>query len=123
MSDAVTNSKLVVPVGSGPLPPGLYAVACEFPGPTEVCQAAESLRDQGFKWWDCYTPYYVHGLDRAMGQRKSFVPFFTLAGGLGAASSARSSSSSSPQFTSTRWIRRASPTSACPPSCPSSTCS
>jgi hypothetical protein len=82
MSDAVTNPELVVSVGSGPLPPRLYAVACEFAGPTEVCHAAEALRDQGFKWWDCYTPYYVHGLDRAMGQRKSFVPFFTLAGGL-----------------------------------------
>jgi hypothetical protein len=82
MSDAVTHPELIVPVGAGPLSPGLYAVACEFPGPAEVCHAAEKLRDQGFKWWDCYTPYYVHGLDRAMGQRKSFVPFFTLLGGL-----------------------------------------
>jgi hypothetical protein len=82
MADAAVANPLVVSVGVTPLPEKLYCVACEFPGPAEVYQAAEKIRDLGFKWWDCYTPYYVHGLDRAMGQRKSFVPFFTLMGGL-----------------------------------------
>jgi len=82
MAEAFAPAPLVVPVGSLPLPAKLYAVACEFPGPTEIFHAAEKIRDAGYKWWDCYTPYYVHGLDRAMGQRKSFVPFFTLLGGL-----------------------------------------
>ena len=83
MSDAVlTHPELIVPAGTGPLPPNVYCVAAEFASPAEVCHAAEKIRDQGFKFWDCYTPYYVHGLDRAMGQRKSFVPFFTLFGGL-----------------------------------------
>ena len=77
------NNPLVSPVGSGPLPPNLYAVAAEFANPAELFQAAEKVRDQGFKWWDCYTPYYVHGLDKAMGLRKSWVGLFTLAGGLG----------------------------------------
>jgi hypothetical protein len=77
------NAALIVPVGSGRPPEKIYAVACEFSGPAEVYHAAEKIRDQGFRWWDCYTPYFVHGLDRAMGQRKSFVPFFTLLGGLG----------------------------------------
>ena len=76
------GSALVVPVGSARPPQPLYAIAAEFAGPAEVFHAAEKIRDQGFKWWDCYTPFYVHGLDRAMGQRKSFVPFFTLLGGL-----------------------------------------
>ena len=71
MADAV--APLVVPVGSGPLPEKLYAVGAEFAGPAELYHAAEKVRDKGFKWWDCYTPYYIHGLDRAMGQRKSFV--------------------------------------------------
>jgi hypothetical protein len=77
------SNPLVCPVGSGPLPPNLYAVAAEFANPAELFQAAEKVRDQGFKWWDCYTPYYVHGLDKAMGLRKSWVGLFTLAGGLG----------------------------------------
>jgi hypothetical protein len=77
------SNPLVSPVGSGSLPPNLYAVAAEFANPAELFQAAEKVRDQGFKWWDCYTPYYVHGLDKAMGLRKSWVGLFTLAGGLG----------------------------------------
>jgi hypothetical protein len=76
------NSALIHPVEAGTLPAKLYAVAAEFAGPTQLYHAAEKVRDLGFKWWDCYTPYYVHGLDRAMGQRKSLVPFFTLMGGL-----------------------------------------
>ena len=76
------TSALIHPVEAGTLPAKLYAVAAEFANPTELYHAAEKVRDQGFKWWDCYTPYYIHGLDRAMGQRKSFVPFFTLIGGL-----------------------------------------
>lgn len=76
------SDPLIVPVGSGPMPKNIYAVAAEFTGPADLYQAAEKVRDQGFKWWDCYTPYYVHGLDRAMGLRKSWVGVFTLAGGL-----------------------------------------
>ena len=51
-------------------------------GPKSIYAAAEKIRDRGFKGWDCYTPYYVHGLDKAMGQRKSWVGLFTFMGGL-----------------------------------------
>ena len=70
------------PVGSGPVPKKLYAVAAEFAGPKELYHAAEKVRDQGYRWWDCYTPYYIHGLDKAMGLGKSWVGIVTLAGGL-----------------------------------------
>ncbi len=110
------TSPLVSAVGSGPKPKKLYAVGAEFANPKELYEAAEKVRDQGFKGWDCYTPYYIHGLDRAMGQKKSFVGLFTFAGGL-AGSPAASSSSRSPRSTSIRWIPRASPTSACPALC------
>ena len=76
------SNPLVCPVGSTPLPEKLYAIAAEFAGPADLYHAAEKVRDQGFRWWDCYTPYYVHGLDKAMGLRKSWVGLFTLLGGL-----------------------------------------
>lgn len=47
-----------------------------------VFHAAEAVRDAGYKFWDCITPFPVHGLDRAMGVRRSKVPRFSLAGGL-----------------------------------------
>ena len=73
---------LVCPVGSSPMPKKLYAVGAEFANPTELYAAAEKVRDRGFKGWDCYTPYYIHGLDKAMGLKKSLVGLFTFAGGL-----------------------------------------
>jgi hypothetical protein len=73
---------LVSPVESGVMPTKLYAIGAEFAGPAELYAAAERVRDKGFRWWDCYTPYYIHGLDRAMGLRKSWVGLFTLVGGL-----------------------------------------
>jgi len=76
------TSLLVCPVGSGSIPKKLYAVGAEFAGPAELFAAAEKVRDRGFRWWDCYTPYYIHGLDKAMGLRKSFVGLFTFTGGL-----------------------------------------
>jgi len=79
MSEA---SPLVCAVGSGPMPRKLYAVGAEFANPKELYAAAEKVRDRGFKGWDCYTPYYIHGLDKAMGLPKSWVGLFTFAGGL-----------------------------------------
>jgi hypothetical protein len=76
------NPDLICPVGSGRTPKKLYAIGAEFAGPKQLYAAAEKIRDKGFQWWDCYTPYYIHGLDQAMGLRKSFVGLFTLGGGL-----------------------------------------
>ncbi len=81
MPDAA--APLASPVESGIVPKKLYGIGAEFAGPKELYAAAEKVRDKGFKGWDCYTPYYIHGLDKAMGQGKSFVNLFTLAGGLG----------------------------------------
>ena len=76
------SAPLVCAVGSGPAPKKLYAVAAEFTGPAALYSAAEIVRDRGYKSWDCYTPYYIHGLDHAMGAKKSLVGLFTFAGGL-----------------------------------------
>jgi hypothetical protein len=76
------ETPLVCPVGCGQVPKKLYAVAAEFASPAELYHAAEKVRDRGFRWWDCYTPYAIHGLDKAMGLKKSWVGLFTLGGGL-----------------------------------------
>ena len=78
MSDLV----LVCPAGSTPMPKRLYAVGAEFANPAELYAAAEKVRDRGFRNWDCYSPYAIHGLDKAMGLKKSLVGLFTFVGGL-----------------------------------------
>ena len=46
-----------------------------------LMSAAEKVRDQGFRLWDCHTPYPVHGLDQAMGIRPTILPWLVLGGG------------------------------------------
>ncbi|MEE2883322.1 MAG: DUF3341 domain-containing protein [Planctomycetota bacterium] len=46
-----------------------------------LMSAAAKVRDQGFRLWDCHTPYPVHGLDQAMGIRPTILPWLVLGGG------------------------------------------
>jgi len=59
-----------------------YGLIATFETASGVYHAAENVRDAGYTHWDCITPYPVHGLDRAMGLRRSRVPFFSLMGGI-----------------------------------------
>ena len=59
-----------------------YGLAADFENPLALMKAAEKCRDEGFKSWDCITPFPVHGLDDAMGLKRSKVPFFTFIGGV-----------------------------------------
>jgi hypothetical protein len=59
-----------------------YGLLAEFTHTPTFVHAAEQCRDKGFKHWDCFAPLPVHGLDAAMGLKRSKVPFFTLVGGI-----------------------------------------
>ena len=58
-----------------------YALTAMFTEVKALMEAAHALREHGFKNWDIYVPFPVHGLDKAMGMKRSIVPRFTLAGG------------------------------------------
>ena len=51
-----------------------YGLIAEFETPAQIMKAAERVRDSGYKWWDCCTPFPVHGLDKAMGIRQTILP-------------------------------------------------
>ncbi len=59
----------------------VVGLAGMFDDPNALIHAAETVRDAGYKKWDCHTPYPVHGLDAAMGLGESFLPYIVLAGG------------------------------------------
>ena len=59
-----------------------FAWVAEFKDATEIYHAAEKVRDAGFKKWDVHTPYPVHGMDHAMGLKKSWLSAIVLCGGL-----------------------------------------
>ncbi|MGH7997388.1 MAG: DUF3341 domain-containing protein [Opitutaceae bacterium] len=59
-----------------------YGLIAAFDTPGELFQAARQVRDAGFKRWDCITPFPIHGLEGAMGLRRSTVPRISLVGGI-----------------------------------------
>jgi hypothetical protein len=62
--------------------PKPYGIIAEFDNPADTMQAAQKVRDAGFRKWDVFTPYPVHGLDKAMGIRNSKVGWFSFIGGV-----------------------------------------
>jgi len=58
--------------------PREYLVAT-FVEPDALVAAVTTIRAHGFKIYDVYTPCPVHGLDEAMGIRRSRLPYVTLA--------------------------------------------
>jgi len=60
----------------------VYGYLAEFKSASSLYKAAEKVRDAGFKKWDCYSPYPIHGLDGAMGMKRSILPWFVFFGGM-----------------------------------------
>ncbi|MDQ6623865.1 MAG: DUF3341 domain-containing protein [Verrucomicrobiota bacterium] len=60
----------------------VYGIAAEYPSAAALYQAAERVRDAGFKRWDTYSPFPIHGMDDAMGTGKSWLSAPVLAGGI-----------------------------------------
>lgn len=59
-----------------------WGVLAEYDTPKALYEACEKVRDAGFKRWDAHTPFPVHGLDKAMGVKQSWLPWITLVVGL-----------------------------------------
>jgi len=62
--------------------PQPYGIIAEFENPADAIAAATKVRDAGFRKWDVYTPFPVHGMDRAMGVKSSKVGWFAFIGGV-----------------------------------------
>jgi hypothetical protein len=59
-----------------------YGIMAEFQTPADALHAAEKVRDAGFRRWDVFTPFPVHGMDKAMGLSNSKVGWFSFLGGV-----------------------------------------
>lgn len=60
----------------------VYGLGAEFPTAAALFNAAEKVRDQGFKRWDVHSPFPIHGMDKAMGLGKSWLSAVVLFGGI-----------------------------------------
>jgi len=59
----------------------VYGLMAEFDSPGALLRAAEKIRSSGYRNWDCFTPFPIHGIDKVMGYRNSLVGWVALAGG------------------------------------------
>ncbi len=62
--------------------PKTYGLIAEFDTAAAILHAAERVRDAGFRRWDVFTPFPVHGMDKAMGVKNSMVGWFSFIGGV-----------------------------------------
>ncbi len=56
-------------------PAKLTGLLLELPSPGAMLTAAERVRDAGYTRWDTHSPYPVHGIDEAMGIRRTRLPW------------------------------------------------
>jgi hypothetical protein len=61
-----------------------YGLAAEFDSAAAVLRAAERVRDAGYRRWDVFSPFPVHGLEKVMGLGNSKVGWFSFLFGAGA---------------------------------------
>ena len=59
-----------------------WGVLAEFANPAELLHAAQNLHDLGYRKFETWSPFPIHGMDDAMGLNGSKVPWLTLGGGL-----------------------------------------
>ena len=59
-------------------PPKIVGLVAEYDDVTAVVEAAEKVRDAGFKYWDVHSPFPIHGIDHAMGIKPTILPWLVL---------------------------------------------
>jgi mono/diheme cytochrome c family protein len=59
----------------------LYGYMAEYDTPGELVEAARKVRDAGYSDFDCYSPFPVHGIDPAMGIKRTILPLIIFGGG------------------------------------------
>ena len=60
----------------------VHGILAEFANPGALVHAAEEVRRAGYRHFDTFSPFPVHGLMRAMGLGNSKVGYFALGGGI-----------------------------------------
>jgi len=59
----------------------LFGLGAEFSSAGALLKAAKKIHSLGFRKWDVYSPFPIHGMDHAMGFQRSRVSLFSLIGG------------------------------------------
>jgi mono/diheme cytochrome c family protein len=72
----MTTTEHTESAASEPAP--LHGLIAEYDTPTALVRASKKVRDAGYTRWDTFTPFPIHGIDRAMGIRMTRLPWIVL---------------------------------------------
>jgi hypothetical protein len=64
----------------------LHGILAEFDNPASLLKAGKAMNEGGYKKFDCHSPFPIHGMDDAMGMKRSplgyIIAIFAIIGGL-----------------------------------------
>ncbi|MEZ6241845.1 MAG: DUF3341 domain-containing protein [Phycisphaerales bacterium] len=60
----------------------VFGVSAEFSRTPDVYHAAEKVRDAGYTKWDVLSPFPIHGIEKAMGFKRTILPLLAAGGAL-----------------------------------------
>lgn len=63
-------------------PIGPHGLLAEYESDGALIAAAGKVKGEGFERWDCYSPFPVHGIDPAMGIKRTRLPWIVLCAGM-----------------------------------------
>jgi mono/diheme cytochrome c family protein len=85
MSNTQHDETPAAPNGNGNGDGELYGYLAEYDTPGELVEAARKVHDAGYSEFDCYSPFPVHGIDAAMGIKRTILPLVIFGGGFSGA--------------------------------------
>jgi len=59
-----------------------WGVVAQFDNPAKLLEAAQAFKARGYRDFETWSPFPIHGMDDAMGLTGSKVPWISLCGGL-----------------------------------------
>lgn len=60
----------------------IYGLLAEFDTPTQLVDAAQKTREAGFTKTDAFSPFPIHEMDKALGIKRSILPYLVFGGGI-----------------------------------------
>ena len=78
MSEAVNESSSQ----EAEQPTATSGLIAQFAGPDQLLAASNKVREAGCTNADAYTPFPIHGIDEALGIKRTILPWFVLCAGL-----------------------------------------
>ncbi len=58
----------------------VFGISAEFSKTPDVYHAAEKVRDAGYTKWDVLSPFPIHGIEKAMGFKRTILPLLAFGG-------------------------------------------